>query len=264
MWINTQVRPQEACGTSGMKASGNGVLNLSILDGWWDEAYTPEVGWAIGGRESYADANYQDQVEAEALYGLLEQEVVPMFYERSADGLPRKWIMRMKTSIKQLCRHFTTRRMVGEYIERYYLPAASHGRSMLERDLSVARSLAAWKSRLAGEWPHVKVLSSSTDGFTEIPVGGEFQVLAEVNAGDLSPDELTVELLMGLVGAEGEIREGERTAMTMEGSTTKGTYTYRATAIACRKSGKYGYTIRVTPHHPDLTARFLPGLITWA
>ncbi|MBD3325018.1 alpha-glucan family phosphorylase, partial [candidate division KSB3 bacterium] len=124
VWLNTPLRPREASGTSGIKAAANGVLNLSILDGWWDEAYQPDVGWAIGRRETYEDQQYQDAVEAENLYDLLEQEVVPLFYDRSVDGLPRRWISHMKACIGKLCHFFNTHRMVQEYAEHSYLPAA--------------------------------------------------------------------------------------------------------------------------------------------
>ena len=264
VWLNTPVRFQEASGTSGMKASANGVLNLSILDGWWDEAYTPEVGWAIGRREAYADSNYQDHVEAEALYGLLEQEVVPMFYERQLDGLPRKWIGQMKTSIRQLCRYFTTHRMVGEYTERYYLPGAQHQRKMIEGKMSRAKALAAWKMHVSAKWPLVSVMSASADHITEIAVGKEFGVQAGVRLGELTPDDVRVELFLGAVDANGEIREGQRIPMEIEEFMKNGPSVYRAHTVTCTGSGMYGYTVRVLPQHQDLVTPFLPGLITWA
>jgi glycogen phosphorylase len=264
VWLNTPVRLQEASGTSGMKALANGVLNLSILDGWWDEAYTPEVGWAIGRRETYADYNYQNQIEAEALYGVLEQEIIPMFYERSIDGLPRKWIDRMKTSIRQLCRHFTTHRMVGEYAERYYLPAAQLYRHMLGEGASAARSLVTWKTQISTRWPQVRIESVSADHNSEISVGTPFCVQADVNLGGLVPNDVTVQLFLGKVGADGGIREGQIIAMVMKKSTKSGIVHYETPVVVSTGSGLYGYTVRVLPHHPDLVHPFLPGLITWA
>ena len=264
VWLNTPVRLQEASGTSGMKASANGVLNLSILDGWWDEAYTPDVGWAIGRREAYADPEYQDQVEAEALYGLLEKEVVPMFYERQVDGLPRRWIGRMKTSIRQLCRHFTTHRMVGEYTERYYLPSAAHQRKLTDGQMARAKALAAWRSHVTAKWPLVGVLSVSADHLTEVPVGREFDVRAEVRLGGLMPDDVRVELFLGAVDADQEIREGRHIPMEVEEFVENGPSLYRAQRVICSGSGMYGYTVRVLPQHRDLVTPVLPGLITWA
>jgi glycogen phosphorylase len=264
VWLNTPVRLQEASGTSGMKASANGVLNLSILDGWWDEAYTPEVGWAIGRREFYGDYNYQDQIEAESLYGLLEQEVVPLFYDRHIDGLPRRWIGKMKTSIRHLCRFFTTHRMVGEYTERFYLPGAEHHERIVSDGLKHARALAAWKAHVAAKWPHVRIISASADQVTEIPVGMEFAVHAEVDLGELSPDDVAVELYWGVVDANGEIQQGDRVVMSLDNYAKRGASLYCVQAVKCAGSGLYGYTVRVLPRHPDLVTPFLPGLITWA
>ena len=187
VWLNTPLRLQEASGTSGMKATANGVLNLSILDGWWDEAYRPEVGWAIGRREKYDDSNYQDQVEAEALYGLLEQEVVPAFYDRGSDGLPRRWIARMRASIQTLCRFFTTHRMVGEYTERYYLHAAGHYAQLTADGLVRAKALAAWKARLQKNWSRVRIEAVGGDSIKDVQAGGEFRVQAKVHLGALVP-----------------------------------------------------------------------------
>ena len=264
VWLNTPLRLQEASGTSGMKATANGVLNLSILDGWWDEAYRPEVGWAIGRREKYDDSNYQDQVEAEALYGLLEQEVVPAFYDRGSDGLPRRWIGRMMASIQTLCRTFTTHRMVGEYTERYYLHAAGHYTQLTADGLARAKALAAWKGRLQKYWSRVRVEAVGGDPIKDVQVGGEFRVQAKVYLGALTPDEVAVELYMGHVDAAGEIMEAESTPMQAAGPEGEGTYIYQASAVTLRGSGLFGYTLRVLPRHPDLTTPLLPGLIVWA
>ena len=264
VWLNTPLRLQEASGTSGMKATANGVLNLSILDGWWDEAYRPEVGWAIGRREKYDDSNYQDQVEAEALYGLLEQEVVPAFYDRGSDGLPRRWIGRMRASIQTLCQTFTTHRMVGEYTERYYLHAAGHYTQLTADGLARAKALAAWKGRLRKYWSRVRVEAIGGDPIKDVQVGGELRVQAKVQLGALTPDDVAVELYMGHVDAAGEIMEAKATLMQAARPDGEGTCIYQASAVTLRGSGLYGYTLRVLPRHPDLTAPFLPGFIVWA
>jgi len=264
VWLNTPLRLQEASGTSGMKAAANGVLNLSILDGWWDEAYRPEVGWAIGRRETYDDSNFQDQVEAEALYGLLEQEVVPTFYDRASDGLPRRWITRMRASIQHLCRFFTTHRMVGEYTEHYYLPTAVLNDRLAVDGMAAAKKLAAWKARIQANWSQVGVEAVDAEPMSEVQVGGEFRVQARVHMGALTPDDVAVELYMGRVDALGYIVKANCTLMHPVKPDGKGGCLYEASAITCNKSGLHGYTFRVLPQHSDLTTPFLPGFIVWA
>jgi len=264
VWLNTPLRLQEASGTSGMKATANGVLNLSILDGWWDEAYQPEVGWVIGRRETYIDGNYRDQVEAEALYDLLEQGVVPAFYDRGSDGLPRRWITRMRASIQTLCRFYTTHRMVGEYTERYYVHAAGHYAQLTADRLVRAKQIAAWKVRLQKNWPRVRVVAVLGDPLKDVQVGDEFCIQAEVCLGALTPDEVAVELYLGHVDSTGEIVDASSTPMQPAAPKGEGVYLYQAAAATRRGSGLYGYTLRVLPRHPDLTTSFLPGFIVWA
>ncbi len=289
VWLNTPLRPREASGTSGMKAAANGVLNLSILDGWWDEAWDfgfrnadfgskdvhrpnlqsaihkPQaIGWAIGRGEAYDDPGYQDQVEAGALYDLLERDVVTTFYDRGADELPRRWIARMKASIGNLCHFFNTHRMVREYTERFYLPAASRYRQLTADGMSRARALAAWKARVRENWTQVRIEAVDTGSLMELQVGGEVHARARVHLGSLTPDDVVVEFYLGRMDANGELVEAEATPMQSARSDEKGGYLFEASAVPCRKSGMHGYTVRVLPHHPDLVTPFLPELIVWA
>ncbi len=263
VWLNTPRRPREASGTSGMKAAANGVLNVSILDGWWDEAYTPDVGWAIGRGEMYDNPDTQDQVEAEALYDLLEGDVVPMFYERGRDKLPRRWIGRMKESIGALSHFFNTNRMVAEYTERFYMPAARRYALLSDNDLGEAKSLAAWKLRLYENWSQLRITKVNGDLPAEIKVGDTFAAQAEVFCGGLTPDEITVELYVGLVNPSGEIVRGHTVPMHLIERTAEGTYLYEA-ETRCLMSGLHGYTVRVLPYHPQAVTPFLPGFIKWA
>ena len=264
IWLNTPRRPREASGTSGMKATANGVLNLSILDGWWDEAYLPDVGWAIGRGEIYDDEHYQDQVEAENLYGLLELDIIPEFYDRGADGLPRSWIARMKANICKLCPSFNTHRMVEEYAEKFYLPANNRYNQLTNHDLTRAKSLAAWKERVVSGWPLVRVEEVKTELKSELQVGDEIRATARLNLGDLKAEDVTVELYMGRVDAGGSFASGEGTAMRPVKIEKGGIHCYEVNGFSARKSGLHGFTIRVLPHHPDLRTPLLPGLIVWA
>jgi len=264
VWLNTPLRPEEASGTSGMKAVANGVLNMSTLDGWWDEAYDPEVGWAIGRRERENDVNAQNQVDAADLYDLLERDVIPTFYDRDSSGLPRRWIARMKASIGTLSSRFNTHRMVREYTEQVYLPMADRYRRLMADNLARARALAAWQARLRASWPQVRIEATDSGPTAQLRVGDPFSVRVRVYLGSLTPDDVTVELCLGRLDITGEI--GEATVLPMQPVTAEGDgrHIYEVTAVCCRRSGQHGYTVRILPHHPDLATPFLPGLIAWA
>ena len=269
VWLNTPRRPREASGTSGMKAAANGVLNLSILDGWWDEAYTPQVGWAIGRGEHYENSDYQDQVEAEGLYDLLERDVVPMFYERGRNRLPRHWLERMKASIGALSYVFNTNRMVAEYTDRFYMPAAARYADLTSDSMARAKTLAAWKQHIHNNWSQVRVEKVTGETNGEIKVGDAITAQARIYLGNLIPEDVHVELYIGLVNPSGELAQGQTVLMTAraqrgtEEADNAGHYTFSASAV-CNMSGLHGYTVRVLPHHSDLVTPFLLGFIKWA
>jgi starch phosphorylase len=261
VWLNTPRRPREASGTSGMKAAANGALNLSVVDGWWAEAYTPEVGWAIGRGEEYEDLTYQDAVESAALYDLLEKEIVPLFYERGRDGLPRGWIAKIKASMHALCPVFSANRMLREYAESLYLPAAEHFWHLTDKDGAEACALAAWKRRLHQNWPQIRIEHVQVDA-DALKVGDVLQVRARIYLGELTDQDVEVEIYHGMVDSTGEVPRGTPTTMRCE-ERDASMYTFTG-AVPCLNSGRFGCAVRVLPHHKDLVHPFESGLILWS
>ena len=266
VWLNTPRRPREASGTSGMKATANGALNLSILDGWWDEGYTPETGWAIGHREEYSQDqfDYQDTVESNAIYDLLEKEIVPLFYERGRDGLPRGWIAKMKAAVRDHASVFNTNRMVREYYERCYLPSSERSQHLMADGQERAKGLAAWKAKVCQQWGQIRIERVWTEGAEgqELKVGDQLQVRAQVHLGELNPTDVTLELFHGPLDAEGLIVKGQAIPMLIAQSKGNGSYVF-AGAISCRTSGRHGYALRIVPSHEDFGNPFQMGLILW-
>jgi starch phosphorylase len=263
IWLNTPLRPMEASGTSGMKAAANGAINVSVLDGWWAEGYDPSVGWAIGGTESYDDLEYQNTVQSQALYDLLEKEVIPLFYERGSDGLPRGWTAKMKATMGKLAPVFNTNRMMLEYGELAYLPAIrQHGR-LTAGDLAAARQLSAWKQRVRQHFAAVRLenVSDNTDS-AAARVGGAIDVSAVVNAGQLTADDLAVELYFGQLDEDGQLSSGQTIPMKRLDAQGDGRVRYAA-QLPCSRSGMTGYTVRILPHNDLMAASIDMGLIRW-
>ena len=261
VWLNTPRRPREASGTSGMKAAANGVLNLSILDGWWAEAYGPDVGWAIGRDEAYDDLAYQDEVESAALYNLLEKDVVPLFYRRGRNDLPLDWIAKMKASMRTLCPVFNTNRMVREYAERLYLPAAERFERMTGDDAARARTLAAWKRRLFQHWSRIRVQEVEANA-EALKVGDALHVSASIYLGELTDQDVEVEVYHGMVDDKGQVSEGLAVAMSLQAKGDDGVYVF-AGVLPCLSSGRFGYSVRVLPRHEDMLHSHEMGLILW-
>jgi starch phosphorylase len=267
IWLNTPLRPMEASGTSGMKAQANGVLNVSTLDGWWDEAWRmrgdngSDVGWAIGRGESYTDLKYQDQVEAEALYELLERQIVPTFYERRSDGMPPRWVGIMKTSIAKLCPEFNMHRMVKQYAEGYYLVTHRRYLALSGDDSGRAKSLADWLAKVETAWPSVNAEPVKNE-ISEIRLGDQILVSARVMLNTLTSDDVAVQVVSGAVDASGEITNPLIVAMQPAGKDGS-VDLFQAVLKPSTKTGLHGYSVRVLPRHPDLVSPFRPGLITW-
>ena len=263
VWLNNPRRPLEASGTSGMKAAANGALNVSVLDGWWAEAWAPGVGWAIGRGEEWSDVGYGDAVEARALYDLLEKEVVPTFYDRDPDGVPRAWIASVKRSIRTIVPAFNTNRMVVDYAESTYLPANEKSRAMMVDRLGGARELLSWKDRVRIHWPAVAVDRVEETSGREVVIFGALEVEAVVRLGELLPDDVVVEAFAGRLDQRSELIESRALPMVLAASLGEGRFLYRG-HIPCGRTGAHGYMVRVLPTHPSLSHKLEAGLLRWA
>jgi glycogen phosphorylase len=261
VWLNNPRRPLEASGTSGMKAVMNGALNLSVPDGWWAEAARPGVGWTIGSGEEYTDFEYQDRVESQTLYSILEQEVIPLFYDKGPDGLPHGWISMMKNSLQVLVPAFSSTRMVKEYLERFYLPAGAHFQRLKQNDFRRAHEIVDWKNKILSAWSDVAVLDVRTSEGAEVMVGEGLQVEAAVRLGRLSTDDVRVEAYHGLVRPDGALAGGKGLPLD-RADEDGGVHLYRGT-LPARLAGAHGFSVRVLPAHEDVLLPNELALITW-
>jgi len=262
LWLNTPRRPLEACGTSGMKALANGSLNLSVLDGWWDEGYHRDFGWAIGHGEVYQDHKAQDDIESRDLYNLLEEEIVPLFYQRGLDGIPRGWVEKMRAGLQRLVPIFNSHRMVQEYVSLYYLPCSERFNTLCHDEFAGAKDLASWVRKLMTDWHKISVEEVSSGESLEMPSGKELEVVAKIGLGSLTPEDITVEAYYGRLDQNGDFAERDTVPLQAEDS-ADGLCMFRG-QIPCQKTGRFGYTVRITPSKEKLENPFAMGLVTWA
>lgn len=262
VWLNTPRRPLEASGTSGMKAAMNGALHASILDGWWCEAYAGDNGFAVGRGEEYPDPEYGDRVEAEALYRLLEEEIVPAFYDRGDGGLPRRWIAKMKRSIASVGPVFNTNRMVQEYVDKAYVAATARYLALAGEGQTRARAITEWKTKARAAWPNVTIESVVSRGTAPLVPGAELSVSADVVLAGLSPNEVQVELYHGRLDGHHAIAGGTVTAMRHVGELGGGRYRFEG-SLEVRECGEHAFAVRVLPHHELLPDRYATRLVAW-
>ena len=265
IWLNNPRRPFEASGTSGMKVIANGGLNFSVLDGWWDEGFDPEVGWKIGNGEEYSDPDYQDEVESRQLYTTLESKIVPLFYSRGEDHLPRKWITVVKNSMKKLGPFFNTHRMVQEYFAKYYREAYEKRLLLLDKKWEEGKQLTAWKEKVKENWTNVKVIKLDTNGtLKSLFVGQEYPVKAEIALGNLVPDDVEVQIYYGPIENEDDPTHNSTVVMEADSQKSKNGHFDYSGSIICQKSGHQGFTIRILPKHQLLINPFELDVVYWA
>ncbi|HEU5002651.1 MAG TPA: alpha-glucan family phosphorylase [Actinomycetota bacterium] len=272
LWLNTPRRPLEASGTSGEKAALNGVLNCSILDGWWDEMYDGTNGWAILSVEGYEDLARRDQVEASNLFDVLERRIVPLFYDRKARSVPRGWVRRIRSSLKALGPKVSASRMVREYVAWAYEPASRRSEALAENGYERGRALAAWKARVLRDWDQIGIEEEVDEEAPGPALGAPVSVRARVHLGSLSPDDVAVQLVHGPLDGTDELQSEIIETMVVTpvlavvgggARTDEGTWAYEG-SFTCEHPGRYGYALRVIPAHPDLITFAEVGCVSWA
>ena len=263
VWLNNPLRPFEACGTSGMKAALNGCLNLSIRDGWWDELYDGQNGWAIPSADGVTDPERRDELEGNAIYDLLEQNVIPRFYDRTG-GIPRRWTEMVRHTLRSLGPEILASRMLHDYVLDLYCPALASREAMTADGYRLARGLAEWRGRVAKEWPGVTVNHVESSGVGDTPeLGHRISLRAIVNLGGLAPDDVDVEAAYGAVDDADQIHGAEFVTLRLAGEVGDRQWAYEG-ELPLERSGAFGYTVRVLPHHPALATPAELGLVTSA
>jgi starch phosphorylase len=263
VWLNNPLRPLEACGTSGMKAALNGGLNLSIRDGWWDEMYDGGNGWAIPTADGVLDPDRRDDLEAAAFYELIDTEVKPAFYELGGDGVPTRWVDLVRHTLLTLGPQVLASRMVQDYVNELYSPAASAARRMSADRFAAATSLAAWHEGVMKAWPEVRVAHVEASGVGDTPeLGATLDLRAELLLGGLTPDDVTVQAVYGRVDANDVLQQFEVTDMAYLGE-DGGSHRYEA-FVPLQRAGSFGYTVRVLPNNPLLSSAAELGLVAFA
>lgn len=264
VWLNTPTRPLEASGTSGMKAVMNGVLNFSVLDGWWVEGYRPGAGWALPEEKVYDNQDFQDELDANTIYNILEDEITPMFYERNNKGVPYKWVQSIRNSVSGIAPMFTMRRMINDYFERFYNKLHKRSLKMQENEYALARQLASWKRRIYQEWENIEVVD-----VTYPDTSGKPLILGREHTGELVLD--LKELNVSSVGVEQVVMDIDQQngnvdmldVQELQLSGTEGSLARYRLHIYPTRAGAFHYGIRIFPKHPELPHRQDTGFVKW-
>ncbi len=265
LWLNHPLRPLEASGTSGMKSAPNGGINLSVLDGWWREGYNGNNGWAIGAEINNGTVEFQNEGDASSLYQLLENQIVPLYYAKPDGKLPLAWLHLMRESIRSVTPVFNTQRMVKEYTERLYVPAAKSYEDFSRDGCGAATQLSQWKAQIRKDWPQVQIsdVQVANKDRQNILVGELLQITARVHLGAVDPNHVRVEAYHGEAD-NGNIRNPTATVLNQSSQVDgSGNYIYHG-SVPASESGTYGFSVRVVPTHPHLMQGHELRLITWS
>lgn len=262
VWLNTPRLPMEASGTSGMKACFNGVIQCSIPDGWWAEAYEPGMGWSIGEGEEYDDPELQDRLEAKALYNIIENQIAPIFYDRDRNDIPVNWISIMKESMKKACPFFSSNRMLTEYTNASYVPAYRRAKILSDNNYSGARNLAEWMEKVRKAWDaiQIKQVECEMENGT-CAVGDPLPVIVTVHSPGLLPEDLQVEIHQGKIEPDGWLTE--RNLILLKFDREEDGDLIFTGSFVCNHSGNQGFTARILPCHPEFGLIIEPGLVSW-
>jgi starch phosphorylase len=265
LWLNHPLRPLEASGTSGMKCAPNGGINLSVLDGWWCEGYNNSNGWAIGKDIDSGSTEFQNEVDASSLYKLLENQIVPLYYAKPDGKLPLAWLQLMRESIRSVTPVFNTQRMVKQYTEQLYVPAAQAYENFSRDGCDAAVQLSQWKTQMRKDWPqvHLSDVQVANKDRPTIQVGESLQISARVHLGAVDPRHVRVEAYHGELD-NGDLHNPAATVLTQSSQVDGGgTYIYQG-SVPATESGTYGFSVRVVPTHPCLMQAHELRLITWS
>lgn len=267
VWLNTPRRPEEASGTSGMKAALNGAINFSILDGWWDEAYNDEVGFRIGSREDLPNADLQDKLEAEALYNTLERQVVPLYYQRNGRDYPQDWLAMMKASIVMAGKKFSAQRMVMDYTDLFYVPALRASAELSANNFSLNKEVTTWLDRISTSWDQIGIRDIKVpDVGPTVKLGQKIPVTMRVYLDSITPDDIRVEIISGRLSSQENLDSMTSVVARLSGDKgskpSDGVWEFSG-EVTCQESGRFGVTARIVPQNEHLLHTKKPKLISW-
>ncbi len=264
LWLNNPRRPQEASGTSGMKASMNGVINLSVLDGWWDEGYSDDTGFKIGNGEEFDNVEVQDHLESQLLYDALEREIIPMFYDRNDNGLPERWLQKMKAAIQMAGQDYSTHRMLQDYTNKFYVPAFDYVGKFRSDDFALTRQVTAWLDRLHSNWDRIVINDVQVPEIgNTLEVGQLIAIKIAVNLGGVSPEDVEVQVIAGRLGSQEQLHSYSPVPTTLSPNGSDGDVHTFEGEVTCTQSGRFGISARIIPRNENMPHTLKPKLISW-